>query len=50
VTKRGVVCLIVLLVGLPVVARAADPVPLNAWQLLTDPAAGYTATTLPADG
>jgi hypothetical protein len=38
------------LASLPNTACAADPVRLDSWQLLTDPAASFTATTLPADG
>ena len=48
--SAGVVCLTLVLVGLPSRGQRGRPVPLNTWQLLTDPAAGYTATTLPADG
>ncbi len=46
----GVVCLTLALASIPNAARAADPVRLDSWQLRTDPAAGFTATTLPADG
>jgi len=45
-----VVCLTLALASIPDAARAAEPVRLDSWQLLTDPAAGFTATTLPADG
>jgi Glycosyl hydrolases family 2, sugar binding domain/Glycosyl hydrolases family 2 len=44
----GVVCLALALATNA--ARAAEPTPLNTWQLLADPAAGFTATTLPTDG
>src|SRR4051794_36590888 len=44
------VCLTWALLGFAAMARAADPVRLDSWQFVADPAASYTAATLPADG
>src|SRR5437867_7676778 len=50
VNNRGVVCLIILLVASAAGVARAEPVRLDTWQLVTDPAASFTVTTLPADG
>ena len=48
-SRRGAVCLLLALLVGPQ-ARGAEPVRLESWQLVTDPAATFTVATLPPTG